>query len=351
MPQKSGESGYPWIVGLCVFMLATACLVPAVLAFDWVPSDEEIKKYRKSWNPMANGPILISGVDIQPKGQFLFQPFVFGQIGHEQFGNQFSSGSKDATTHLRAVAPTGIFAYGISNHVELNVAFSGIYWESNKATGSGSRTYDSESGLGDTTIYVKYRPIVQDPDGWRPSITIYNQIALPSSQWAGTRGIPGGFSPLGRIPATRFGALSFTEGAMFRKNLEPFRISGGVFYTYTNPGSTGGMNTYTGDIVNTRLVIEHILNDQQGFGYNLEFVTLHGVPYRLDGHAVNINPTSFSLVGVQPSLQYKFFQDEGGALVGAAGVLFTAAGQNNVNAFYPNISLYYYWGRGKVLMR
>ena len=169
-------------------------------AWDWVPTDEEMQQYRKSWNPMANGPILISGVDIQPKGQFLFQPFVFGQIGHEKFGNQLSVNSTDSPTHLRAVAPTGIFAYGISNHVELNVAFSGIYWEASRAGGSNGRTVDSESGVGDTTIYLKYRPIIQDPDGWRPSVTIYNQVALPSSQWFGTQGIPGGFSPLGRLP-------------------------------------------------------------------------------------------------------------------------------------------------------
>lgn len=319
--------------------------------FDWVPSNEEIQKYRKSWNPMANGPILISGVDIQPKGQFLFQPFVFGEVGHQRFDNKLTTHRTESPTHLRAVAPTGIFAYGITDHAEINVAFSGIYWDATHISSSGTRTSTSETGLGDTTIYLKYRPIVQDPDSWRPSITIYNQIALPSSQWFGTRGIPGGFSPLGRLPATRFGALSLTEGVMFRKNLEPFRISGGIFYTYTNPGSTAGMNTYTGDIVNTRLVIEHILDDNRGFGYNLEFVTLHELPYRLDGHSLNVNPTSFSLFGIQPTLQYKFFQNDKGALVGAAGVLFTVAGQNNFDAFYPNISLYYYWGRGKVMMR
>lgn len=315
------------------------------LTWKWVPTTEEIQKYRKSWNPMANGPILISGVDIQPEGQFLFQPFVFGEFGHQKFGNQFSTNPSDSPVHLKAVAPTGIFAYGITNHLEVNVAFSGIYWEASKANNSGGRTSESETGLGDTTIYLKYRPIVQDPEGWRPSLTIYNQIALPSSEWAGTQGIPGGFSPLGRLPATRFGALSFTEGLMFRKNLQPFRISGGVFYTYTAPGNTAGMNTYPGDIINGRLIIEHILNDDRGFGYNLEFVTLNGLSHRLDGKTVNVLPTNYALVGVQPTLQYKFFHDSNGALVGAAGVLFTVAGQNNIDAIYPNISLYYYWGK------
>jgi hypothetical protein len=297
---------------------------------------------------MSNGPILLSGVDIQPKGQFLFQPFIFGQIGHQRFGNRLTTERTDSPTHLRAVAPTGIFAYGITDHLEANVVLSGIWYESTQTGSTGARSHDSETGFGDTTIYLKYRPIVQDPDTWRPSITIYNQIALPSSNWFGTKGIPGGFSPLGRLPATRFGALSFTEGVLFRKNLQPFRISGGVFYTYTTPGNTAGMNTYPGDIINTRLIVEHILDDKRGFGYNLEFVSLHGVPYRTDGHAVNISPTSFSLIGVQPTIQFKFAEN----LVGAAGVLFTVAGQNNIDAIYPNFSLYYYWGNnGKVMMR
>ena len=317
----------------------------------WIPTDAEIQRYRQSWNPMAHGPILISGVDIQPKGQFLFQPFVFAQTGRRQFGNQFGTNSTDSPVHLTAVAPTGIFAYGITDHAELNVALSGIYWEADKANASGGRTKESETGLGDTTIYLKYRPVVQDPDSWLPSITIYNQLALPTSQWAGTQSIPGGFAPLGRLPATSFGALSITEGLMFRKNLEPFRISGGVFYTYSTPGSTNGMNTYAGDIINGRLIIEHILNDTRGFGYNLEFVTLNGLSHRLDGKTVNVPPTSSALVGVQPTLQYKFFHDENGALVGAVGCLFTIAGQNNIDAIYPNVALYYYWGRGKPVMR
>ena len=31
----------------------------SALSFDWVPTDEEIKKYRQSWNPFSEGPLLI----------------------------------------------------------------------------------------------------------------------------------------------------------------------------------------------------------------------------------------------------------------------------------------------------
>src|SRR5581483_10955390 len=59
-------------------------------AFDWVPTDEDIQKYRKSWNPFSHGPILLQAVDIQPKGQLSVRPFLFSQIGEHSYGNRLS---------------------------------------------------------------------------------------------------------------------------------------------------------------------------------------------------------------------------------------------------------------------
>jgi hypothetical protein len=207
----------------------------------------------------------------------------------------------------------------------------------------------TDTVMGDTQIYLKYRPIVQDPDGWRPSITAFNMIVLPTSKWTGTESPPGGFAPLGRLPATRFGSLTWTEGVLFRKNLQPFRISGDVFYSYHLPGEDGGMNTYPADIVNTRLIIEHILDDKRGFGYNLEFIRFHRLTWRADGHAINVGGRNgFNTLGVQPTLQYRI----GEHFVGAFGCLFSVSGQNTLAAYYPNFSLYYYWSKsGKVIMR
>ncbi|MGH7252921.1 MAG: hypothetical protein ACREIE_03880, partial [Nitrospiraceae bacterium] len=165
----------------------------------------------------------------------------------------------------------------------------------------------------------------------------------------GTESPPGGFAPLGRLPASRFGSLTWTEGVMFRKIFQPFRISGGVFYSYHFPGSDAGMNTYPADIVNTRLILEHIVDDNRGFGYNLEFVGLHGLSWRADGHEINAGgKNGFNSLGLQPTIQYRL----GGHWVGAAGVLFTIAGQNVLDAIYPNFSIYWYWSKsGKVIMR
>jgi len=316
-------------------------------AWEWVPSEEEIQKYRKSWNPFSHGPILLQAVDIQPKGQLSVREFLFSQFGDSSFGNEltFATDAKSGPVKLTQVNPSVNAAYGITDHIELGAAISvNAFW----ATANGKET--SDVGLGDTSLIMKYRPIVQDPDGWRPSVTNFSQIVLPTSQWiTGTERPPGGFSPLGRLPNTRFGDLGLTEGIMLRKNLQPFRFNAAVFYTYAVPGSNAGMTTYTGDLVNTRFIFEHILDDKRGFGYNIEVSTLHGLTWRLDGHDINRGQKNgFTIIGVEPALQWRFSEH----WVAAAGCLFTVAGQNAINAFYPNISLFWYWSKtGKVIMR
>ena len=87
-----------------VLFLLTATLVPppSSSALDWVPTDEEIKNYRQSWNPLSHGPVLLQAVDTQPKGQLSIQEFLFPQIGESRFGNRLSlpTDSKNGPVHL-----------------------------------------------------------------------------------------------------------------------------------------------------------------------------------------------------------------------------------------------------------
>lgn len=158
-------------------------------AFEFFPSNEDILTYRKSWNPLSNGPILLTAVDINPKGQFHSQYFVFSEIGHQMFENKLTTHLNDASFHLTAVEPLLTLGYGLTDHLEFDAAFTGLYFDSSQATTAGNRTSSSSVGLGDTALYLKYRPIIQSPNSWRPSVTIYNQLGLPTSDWAGTRPI------------------------------------------------------------------------------------------------------------------------------------------------------------------
>jgi hypothetical protein len=324
-------------------------------AFKWVPSEQEIQKYRQSWNPLSEGPLLIQAVDIHPEGQLSVRPFIYGQVAEHSYGNRFTlpTERKPGPVHLYSVSPLVTIAYGLTNHVEIGTALSmSSFWARDSQSFNQGRggPVTTNTGFGDVSLFVKYRPVIQDPDTSRPSVTLYGQLVLPSSRWTGTERPPGGFAPIGRLPSTRFGELGFTEGLTFRKNFRPFRISGGVFYTYAAPGSEGATTTYTGDIVNTRLVFEHFLDDKKSLAYNLEFVGLHTLTWRADGHAINRGQRSGSTtLGIEPAIQWRFGDSN---LVGAAGVLFTVAGQNALDAIYPNFSIQWYWRKtGKVIMR
>lgn len=205
------------LFGALLFLGAKSGAPTTGHGFEWVPSPEEIQKYRRTWNPLSNGPMFISGVDIHPKGQFTAHPFVFSQISEKRFGNQLTVDRTTTSTHVYQIAPLVTMAYGITDHLELNAGLGmSAFWAKDTTQFNQGRggPWTTNTGLGDTQIYLKCRPIVQDPDSWRPSITIFSQIVLPTSRWiGGTESPPGGFAPLGRLPASRFGSPPGPKGS------------------------------------------------------------------------------------------------------------------------------------------
>ena len=121
--RDEGPSWPPLPLNLLALLSAIFILplltTPVTHAWDWVPTDEEIQKYRQSWNPLSNGPIFVSGVDVHPQGQLTVHPFIFSQISEKQFGNGLAVDRKSAQTHSYQVNPLVTTAYGITNHLEL----------------------------------------------------------------------------------------------------------------------------------------------------------------------------------------------------------------------------------------
>src|SRR6266540_4364602 len=116
---------------LLVLLGAATITAGTAQAFEWVPSDEEIQKYRNSWNPFSEGPLLLQSVDIHPKGQLSVRPFVFSQISEHSYGNRLSTPAdrKNGPTHLYSVSPLVTTTYGLTDHVELGAATSwNTFW-------------------------------------------------------------------------------------------------------------------------------------------------------------------------------------------------------------------------------
>ena len=310
--------------------------------------DDALTLYRHSWNPFSAGPQLVSSADLQPRGQLFLRPYVYTEFAVGEFGDAWSFSRTPLAQRLYAMSPQVEFSYGILDWLEFEMYVAEASWW--QLPGGGNPASDGH-GLGDTTMFLKGRFLVQHSGSWWPSLTEVLFVTLPTSDWAGPIGtppIPGGFAPLGRLPSTHFGVPELTDAILFRKNIHPFRISGGIYYSYGPPSSSNGVAQYFGDIFQYRLAFEHFLDERHGFAYAVEVVGIHGLPFRLDGHGVNAGRSTFGLLGVQPTLEYNLTD----RIVGAIGTLFTLAGESDVAAVYPNISLYCYWNpRGKVLAR
>jgi hypothetical protein len=334
--------------------LAAAIGIGAILlvGFKTAPAsaddgDSAIARYRKIWNPFSAGPELVSSADVQPQGQLFVRPYLYSEFAYAQYGN-WAVSTTTLDQKLSAIAPQVELSVGILDWLEYEMYVPETSWWQSSGGGAGA---SNGNGFGDITAFLKARFHVQQSDSWVPSLTEVLFVTLPTSDWFGSVGtppIPGGFAPLGRLPSTHFGAPELTEAILFRKNIQPFRVSGGVYYSYGLPSSNNGVSRYYGDIFQYRLAFEHFLDDKRGLAYAIELVGIHGLPFRLDGKALDAGRTSFGLIGVQPTIEYDFTD----RIVGAAGVLFTAAGYNDVAAMYPNLSVYYYWNpRGKVVAR
>jgi hypothetical protein len=323
------------------------CTLVALLTAATVSSaraDDAIERYRRSWNPFSAGPQLVSSADLHPQGQAFVRPYLYSEFGYGHF-TDWSIRPQPLAQKLAVINPQVEVNYGLLDALEVGTYVSYLAWW---LSDGGGKPGTSGNGIGDTTPFLKWRFLVQDPDSWEPSLTLATFVALPSSDWFGTPSVPGGFPPLGKLPATHLGALELTEALLFRKNLRPFRLSGGFYYSYGLPGSGPTGRLYYGDIFQYRLSAEHFLDDRRGFAYALEVLGLHGLPFRLDGKPVNAGQPSFGLLGVQPTVEYRLTDQ----LVGAAGVLFTLAGYHEIAAVYPNLSVYYYFGNGgKIVAR
>ncbi len=310
--------------------------------------DSAIARYRRSWNPFAAGPELVSSADLQPRGQLFLRPYIYSELAYAQFGDGWSVDRASLAQRIFSIAPQIEFSYGILDWLEYEMYVPETSWW--QTAGGGEPAADGH-GFGDITAFLKARFHVQQKDSWVPSLTETLFVTLPTSDWfgpVGTPPIPGGFAPLGRLPSTHFGAPELTEAILFRKNVKPFRVSGGIYYSYAIPSKSAGKPQHFGDIFQYRLAFEQIVDEKHGFGWAVELVGIHGLPFRVDGQDVNAGKSSFGLIGLQPTLEYNITD----RIVGAAGVLFTMAGMSDVAAVYPNLSVYYYWNpRGKVVAR
>ncbi|HEV2398992.1 MAG TPA: hypothetical protein VGS27_18750 [Candidatus Sulfotelmatobacter sp.] len=300
--------------------------------------NDALALYRSSWNPLTAGPQLITTADLLAPGKFFVKTYAYSEFGWAQYGEGWSTGTQPLPQHLSVVNPQLEFDYGVTNSIQVDAYTPAVSWWQGAGQGQPA---SHGTGVGDTTVDLRYRFRIQRPGTWRPTLALVSYLALPTSSWFNTPSTPGGFAPLGKLPSTHFGTPVLTEALAFRKNVRPFRVSGGVYYSYAIPSSNDGAPKRYGDIFQYRLAGEHVLNDKHGFGYAIELIGIHGLPFRIDRASVTAGQKTFGVVGGQATVEYNLTH----RIVSSVGVLFTAAGNRDIAGVFPNFSIYYYFGK------
>ena len=301
---------------------------------------DALEAYRASWNPLSAGPNLMPTADTLPEGEFNVRFFMYGRFTQAQYTN--SGGITSLPQGFSQTQLLDLFAmfYGVDTNTEIMFLPSVI---TTFSTQDGLPL--NGSGLNDLSFGIKHRWIIQDPFTSRPSFTTALLVTLPTSSWLGTPVPVGGLPPINVVPSTHFGSPAITLIAMTRKNIKPFRLFANAYYTWSVPGSIsttlGDAPVYSqfGDLAQYRLGIEDVIDDQNGLGLILELAGLSGLPFSIDGLAVNTHPSSFNLIGIQPTLEYNITP----RLAASFGVLLPVFGNNEFLATTPNFSLWYYF--------
>ena len=282
--------------------------------------------------------------DTLPEGEFNVRFFMYGRFTQAQYSD--SGGITGLPPGFSQTQLLDLFAmfYGLEQNTEL------VFLPSVVTTFSTDYgTSLNGAGLNDLTLGIKHRWIIQDPNTARPSFATALLVTLPLTSWLGTPVPAGGLPPINVVPSTHFGSPSLTLVSMLRKNVKPLRLIGDLYYTFGFPGSLsttpGAAPAYSqfGDLAQYRLGIEDVVDDKSGLGFILEIAGLSGLPFSVDGLAVNTHPASFNLVGVQPTIEYNITP----RLAASFGVLLPAFGNNEYLATTPNFSLWYYFQGGQ----
>jgi len=103
--------------GLTILNLLILTHGMRAFALDWVPTAEEMAKYRNSWNPPTHGTSFTSSADVTRQGQWFVRAYVQGMIGSGESQRTATSQSVASPFSPDAVMPAVTLYYGLTHHV------------------------------------------------------------------------------------------------------------------------------------------------------------------------------------------------------------------------------------------
>lgn len=307
---------------------------------------DALSAYRHSPNPLTSGPDLMPTADTLPEGEFNVRFYVRAVHLCPVFRFRRDHGTSPGFSQTQLI---DLFAmlYGVDINTEFVFLPSVITTFSN--TGGSSERVRLERSELRTKAPV-------DHSGSETS-EFFDGVAGDSPDNVLARNP----RPCRWPPTHQYRPLDpFRDSSLYGdrhgpENIKPLKLYSDLYYTWSVPGNisavSGEAPAYSqfGDLFQYRVGIEDVVDDKSGLGFILEIAGLSGLPFSLDGIGVNTHPSSFNLVGIQPTIEYNLTS----RLAASFGVLFPAFGNNEYLATTPSFSLWYYFlgPQGKLLPR
>ena len=215
------------------------------------------------WGPSTSGPFLTGTAEATPLGSYFYEPYLFDSIH-----------PNDGATSLKINQRISV---GLGDDMDLNISVPLILNRNESSTGETQTAL----GAGDTTAWVK-RLIFSDGNTRsflsRPALAIEAQLTVPTGNGVNLN------PKLDGLDQTGEGAFQESVQILARKRAKPFSVYAQVGDTIIDPirapagvafdnsaiTPTGG-RIVNGDLLNYQATFEHVINDQLGLGWELEF--------------------------------------------------------------------------------
>lgn len=304
---------------------------------DLVPDLMEMSPHYLSWGPNTSGPFFTGTAEVEPVGSYFYEPYWFDYL---QPGLGFSSLSMPQRLSV-----------GLVKNWEFDVSVPLV---SNSGTfpTTPAGTQITAFGIGDTLVWLKQQ-LTNDEDPFhfwaRPALTLEYQFTLPTGHYLN-------LNPQ-MYTVDQTGDGQFNEGLflIMRKHFKPFMLYLEIGDIVENPtqveaGFTlnDGITTTTQNqpVVNGNLLwfsgaFEHVINDEWGAGYVLEFFGESQVGQNLFFGAANTPPWSF--LWVDPGLELTWPNLTKFSVTWGVGMAFPVYQSNYPTTYTPmgTITVYY----------
>jgi len=304
---------------------------------DLIPDLMEMAPHFLSWGPNTSGPFFTGTAEVEPVGSFFYEPYWYDYL---QPGLGFSTLSMPQRLSV-----------GLIKNWEFDVSVPLI---SNTGTypTTPAGTAISNFGIGDTLVWLKQQ-LTDDGDPFhfwsRPAMTLEYQFTLPTGHYLN-------LNPQ-MYTVDQTGDGTFNEGIylILRKHFRPFMLYlqlGDIVenptqvetgFTFNNgiASTTKSQNVVNGNLLWFSGAFEHVLNDEWGAGYVLEFFGESQAGQSLFFGAANAPAWSF--LWIDPGLELTWPDTEKVSVTWGVGMGLPVYQSNYPTTYTPmgTITVYY----------